>query len=315
MKLLSFTKKGVETVGVLHGKMVIDLNLAPGSLSDFTPEKNGRLNMTSIIEGGENGIMEIRRIVEDVEARVEEGGKSKLTEKGVILNLEDVVFNAPIPRPRKNVICLGLNYADHVAEGFEMRKVKRDIPEDPIFFTKSPTSVMGPYGEIVYPSSSRMLDYEVELAVIIGKNGKNIPREEAYDHVYGYSILNDVTARDLQRKHNQWFKGKSCDTFAPMGPYLVTADEIDDPMELDIWLKVNEETRQSSNTRNMIFDIETIISVLSEDMTVEVGDIIATGTPSGVGMAHESGLLEIGDVVETGIEKIGIMRNKVTSTQ
>jgi 2-keto-4-pentenoate hydratase/2-oxohepta-3-ene-1,7-dioic acid hydratase in catechol pathway len=271
--------------------------------------------MLSIIARGKGGLTEVTGVVNEVKTRIKEGEKSKLLDKGVIQDLEDIVFKAPIPRPKKNVVCLGLNYADHVAEGFEMRKVKRDIPEHPVFFTKAPTAVVGPYSDIVYPSSSKMLDYEVELAIIVGKNGKNVPMEEVDNYIYGYSILNDVTARDLQRAHNQWFKGKSCDTFAPMGPYLVTADEIDEPMYLDIWLKVNNEIRQKSNTRNMIFDIKTIISVLSEDMTLESGDIIATGTPSGVGMAHRSGLLKVGDVVETGIEKLGSMRNRVTSRQ
>jgi 2-keto-4-pentenoate hydratase/2-oxohepta-3-ene-1,7-dioic acid hydratase in catechol pathway len=171
--------------------------------------------------------------------------------------------------------------------------------------------VTGPFDDIVYPRATEKLDYEVELAIVIGREGKYIPKAEVYDHVAGYTVFNDVTARDLQRLHAQWFKGKSLDTFAPMGPYLVTPDEVGDPQDLDIWLKVNGEVRQSSNTSNMIFDIKTLVSTLSEGMTLEVGDIIATGTPSGVGSSHPSGFLKVGDVVETGVEKIGVLKNRV----
>ncbi len=220
---------------------------------------------------------------------------------------------APIPRPRKNIVCLGLNYADHVAEGNKSRSLTRPLPEHPIFFTKPPTAANGPFDDIVYPKATERLDYEVELALIIGKEGKYIPEEAVYDHIVGYTVFNDVSARDLQRRHSQWFKGKSCDTFAPMGPYLVTHDEIGDPMNLGVRLDVNGETRQESNTSNMIFDIKKIVSNLSTGITLEAGDIIATGTPSGVGSSHPLGLLKVGDVVETWVEKIGSMRNQVVS--
>jgi 2-keto-4-pentenoate hydratase/2-oxohepta-3-ene-1,7-dioic acid hydratase in catechol pathway len=150
-------------------------------------------------------------------------------------------------------------------------------------------------------------------AVVIGRKGKYIAEKDAYDHIAGYSVFNDVSARDLQTRHGQWFKGKSMDTFAPMGPYLVTHDEVGDPMDLNLWLKVNGVVRQSSNTSNLIFDISRIVSTLSAGITLEVGDIIATGTPSGVGSAHKLGLLKMGDVVEAHIDKIGSMRNTVVS--
>jgi 2-keto-4-pentenoate hydratase/2-oxohepta-3-ene-1,7-dioic acid hydratase in catechol pathway len=173
--------------------------------------------------------------------------------------------------------------------------------------------VTGPFDDIVYPRVTEKLDYEVELAIVIGKEGKYIPEDEVYDHIAGYSVFNDVSARDLQMSHLQWFKGKSLDTFAPMGPYLVTPDEVADPQHLDICCKVHGETRQSSNTSKMIFDIKKIVSTLSAGMTLEVGDIIATGTPSGVGSAHPSGLLKVGDIVECTVEGLGSLVNRVIS--
>jgi 2-keto-4-pentenoate hydratase/2-oxohepta-3-ene-1,7-dioic acid hydratase in catechol pathway len=151
----------------------------------------------------------------------------------------------------------------------------------------------------------------VELAFIIGKNGKDIPKEKAFDHIAGYSVFQDISARALQRQHVQWFRGKSLDTFAPMGPYLVTKDEVPDPSNLNLWCKINGVIRQKANTKDLIFDIKTIVNTLSDGITLEVGDVIATGTPSGVGAAHKLGLLKAGDVIESGIEKIGKMRNKV----
>jgi 2-keto-4-pentenoate hydratase/2-oxohepta-3-ene-1,7-dioic acid hydratase in catechol pathway len=186
------------------------------------------------------------------------------------------------------------------------------LPSVPIFFTKAPTTVIGPFDDIVYPAATKELDYEIELAVIMGKKGKDIHRSEAFNHVAGYTILNDVSARDLQRKHQQWFRSKSLDTFAPMGPRLVTKDEIEDPHDLDLELKVNGETRQRSNTKNLIFKIPDIIEVLSQDMTLEPGDMIATGTPAGVGLGMSPPkYLKPGDVIQAQIEGLGFIRNEV----
>ncbi|MFQ6053721.1 MAG: fumarylacetoacetate hydrolase family protein, partial [Candidatus Bathyarchaeia archaeon] len=262
------------------------------------------LDMLSLLEL-EDGLGEARRAWDEVKRLLEEGGGPGL--EGVLRELSDVELDAPIPRPRKNIVCLGLNYADHAAEA------RRALPEYPVFFTKPPTAVVGPYDDIVYPRSTEQLDYEVELALIVGKRGRYISEGDAYDHIAGFTVFNDVTARDLQRRHVQWFKGKSCDTFAPMGPCLVTADEVGDPMDLDLGLKVNGRTRQSSNTGNMIFGIEEIVSVLSQGTTLDAGDIVATGTPSGVGYAHPLGLLKVGDVVEAWIEGIGTIRNRVVA--
>jgi 2-keto-4-pentenoate hydratase/2-oxohepta-3-ene-1,7-dioic acid hydratase in catechol pathway len=315
MKLLTFRTGNDERIGALLGDNILDLNAAfvkniGGASCGY--QEYITLDMLSFLDMGEKGVMQARKALSAVE-KMEDDEIIALRKDGVIHSLEDFKLEAPIPRPRKNVVCLGLNYADHIAEGDRVRHEERPLPQHPIYFTKPPTSVTGPYDDIIYPRATESLDYEVELAVVIGRGGKYIPKEKAYEHIAGYTVFNDVSARDLQRRHGQWYKGKSCDTFAPMGPYLVTHDEVGDPMDLELWLKVNSETRQSSNTSNMIFDIRDIVSNLSEGITLEVGDIIATGTPSGVGYAHPSGLLKVGDIVETWIEKIGLMRNKVVA--
>lgn len=263
--------------------------------------------MLSFLEMGEEGIAEVKKAVEatkTLDGDYYSGGR-------LFYSLDEMKITSPIPRPRKNIVCLGLNYAEHVMEGRQTLDKAQNLPKNPIYFTKPPTSMAGPYDDIIYPRATGKLDYEIELALVIGKSGKNIPEDQVYSHIYGCSVFNDVSARDLQTRHGQWFKGKSCDTFSPMGPYLVTADEIADPMNLDIWLKVNDVIRQSSNTKNMIFDIPKLVSVLSQGMTLEVGDVIATGTPSGVGSAHKLGLLNVGDTVEAGIDGIGVIRNRV----
>ena len=296
------------------GGRVLDLNAAfEAGLGGSTrrAEKPRVMGMLDFLDAGERGLSEAAKAVAGASEAMECGSEGSLVDAGLLHDAAEIEFLAPIPKPRKNVVCLGLNYADHVAEGSRSRGETRPLPEHPIFFTKPPTAVAGPFDDIVYPRATERLDYEVELAVIIGKEGKYIPEDEAYDHIAGYTVFNDVSARDLQRRHSQWYKGKSCDTFAPMGPYLVTHDEIGDPMSLDVGLRVNGETRQESNTSNMIFDIGRIVSVLSAGITLEVGDIIATGTPSGVGSAHPLGLLKVGDEVETWVEKIGSMRNRV----
>jgi len=315
MKLLTLKTNQGFGLGALVGGVVLDLNIAfEKHLGGAFDDSGGPfcLDMLSFLELGEDGLSEARKAREEASRLLEEGGD--LFREGVLFKLSDVVLAAPIPRPRKNVVCLGLNYAEHIAEGSRTRgEPPRPLPEHPIFFTKPPTAVAGPYDDIVYPRVSERLDYEVELAFVVGKKGKYINERDAYDHIAGYTVFNDISARDLQRRHGQWYKGKSCDTFAPMGPYLVTSNEIGDPMDLDVWLKVNGETRQSSNTGNMIFSISKILSVLSEGITMEVGDIVATGTPSGVGHSHPSGLLKVGDIVEAWIERIGAIKNKVVA--
>ncbi|MFZ5969388.1 MAG: fumarylacetoacetate hydrolase family protein [Bacillota bacterium] len=230
-----------------------------------------------------------------------------------IVPLENVKLQAPIPYPRRNVFCLGKNYMDHAKEIGTVLGGKEDIPEYPIYFSKVAAPAIGDRDFVdSHRDIETKLDYEVELAVIIGKEGKNIRKEEAEDYIFGYTILNDISARGLQKVHSQWHRGKSLDTFCPMGPYLVHKSVLPFPVELDITCKVNGELRQNSNTRNLIFDIPTILHDLSRGMTLKPGDIIATGTPAGVGMGFQPfKFLNPGDVVECSIEKIGVLTNTI----
>lgn len=231
--------------------------------------------------------------------------------------LAEVHLHAPIPRPAKNVFCLGLNYISHMEESARARGREIKIPEVPVFFTKSPTSVTGPYDPIPWDTAvTQQVDYEAELGVVIGIGGKNIPAAKALDHVFGYTIINDVSARDLQKDHLQWFKGKSLDGFCPMGPWVVTAEEFGDPQKKRISLRVNGVTKQSATTADMIFSVAVTIESLSKGMTLEPGDIISTGTPEGVGLGRTPPeYLKDGDLVETEIEGIGVMRNCVVATR
>jgi len=230
-----------------------------------------------------------------------------------LLPINDVEWLAPIPRPMKNIMCLGWNYADHVSESAQASGRKSEPPKDPVVFTKNITSVTGPYADIpVHAGVTSQLDWEVELGVIIGVGGRNIPRERALAHVFGYTVINDVSARDLQFRHKQFFLGKSLDGGCPMGPVVVTADEIADPQNLRLRSWVNGELKQDGSTCDMIFDIATIIETLSRGMTLEPGDIIATGTPSGVGFARTPPeFLKQGDVVECEVEGVGRLVNRV----
>jgi len=226
----------------------------------------------------------------------------------------DVTFLAPLPRPEKNVFCVGRNYLDHIAEGAKAQNTKVNVTEVPVYFTKPRTAVIGPTADIpLFAHVSTQIDYEVELAVIIGTAGRDIAKSAAWDHIFGYTILNDITARDVQRRHGgQYFKGKGLDGSCPMGPFIVTADEVPDPQSLGLRSMVNGETRQDSTTAAMIFDIPTLIASLSEGLTLEPGDILATGTPSGVGYAMTPPqFLTDGDVVVCEIDGLGRMANRV----
>jgi 2-keto-4-pentenoate hydratase/2-oxohepta-3-ene-1,7-dioic acid hydratase in catechol pathway len=225
--------------------------------------------------------------------------------KGWLNPLASARLRAPLSRPGK-ITCVGLNYADHAREqGIEP-------PDFPIFFLKSNNTLCGPGDPIIPPPNSTQVDYEAELAVVIGKAGKGIPEEKAYEHVAGYMILNDVTARDMQSLDKQWFRGKSCDTFAPTGPWIVTREEIPDPHALDISLTLNGQTMQQSNSRNLVFKIPYLVSYLSQSLTWEVGDLISTGTPPGVGVFRQPPVfLHPGDTVSVSVEKIGTLTNPV----
>lgn len=229
--------------------------------------------------------------------------------------LASVKLVSPIPRPRQNMMCLGWNYMDHVEETTRKIVEAPKLPKYPIVFTKSVSSMNGPYSDIpVDTAVSDKMDWEVELGVIIGKGGRGIRHEEALQHVFGYTVINDVSARDLQKRHKQFFIGKSLTGACPMGPWVVTADDIPDPQTLNLMCRVNGVVKQDSNTKYQIFDIATVIETLSRSMSLEPGDIIATGTPSGVGYVRTPPeYLFPGDVVECEIESIGTIRNTVTA--
>jgi len=226
-------------------------------------------------------------------------------EDGRVIKRADVVLLAPVPRPGK-LICIGLNYRDHAIES------KMPIPERPVVFSKFSSSVIGPGEAVVVPSKSEQVDYEAELAVVIGRRAKNVTPEQAYDYVLGYTIVNDVSARDFQFADGQWQRGKSCDTFAPMGQWIVTTDEIPDPHKLSIKLRLNGQTMQDSSTNQLIFGVPELIAFLSESITLEPGDVIATGTPPGVGFARKPPVfLKSGDVMEVEIEGIGTLTSPI----
>jgi 2-keto-4-pentenoate hydratase/2-oxohepta-3-ene-1,7-dioic acid hydratase in catechol pathway len=222
-----------------------------------------------------------------------------------LFQTNDAFFRAPITHPQK-IIGIGLNYKEHIEE------FQREAPKQPLLFAMYANAIIGPEEPIVVPQMSQQIDYEAELAVVIGRRTKQVPVESAVEYVAGYTILNDVSARDLQFSDGQWLRAKSFDTFAPIGPYLVTANELGDGSGLNLELRLNGKQMQKSNTRNLIFDVPKLISHISHVMTLEVGDIIATGTPSGVGFVRNPPVfMKAGDVVEIDIQGIGTLRNPV----
>src|SRR5688572_27506774 len=237
----------------------------------------------------------------------DEKALAEAKDKGWLVPASDAYWFAPVPRPGK-LICIGLNYRDHAAES------NMAIPEKPVVFSKFATAVIAPGEPVVLPATSAQVDYEAELAVIIGRRAKNVSVENALGCVLGYTVFNDVSARDFQFADGQWQRGKSCDTFAPMGPTIVTANEIPDPHKLSIKLRLNGKTMQDSNTNQLIFGVPELVAFLSETITLEPGDVIATGTPSGVGFARKPPVfLQAGDVMEVEIEGLGILNTPVVA--
>jgi 2-keto-4-pentenoate hydratase/2-oxohepta-3-ene-1,7-dioic acid hydratase in catechol pathway len=292
MKFISYNYNGTENVGILIGDRVMPLY------------DNVRLKFNSMIELIENMNEEL---IDEIESIIS-------TDDYTYLPLNAIKLLAPIPYPRRNVFCLGKNYVEHALE-IKITKISdTGIPDYPIYFTKTATPAIAHGDQIMFSyQATSQVDYEVELAIVIGKEGINIKPEEAEDYIFGYTIVNDVSARDLQARHKQWFKGKSLDTFCPMGPSIVHKKEIPFPVELNIQCSINGEVRQNSNTKKMIFNIPYIISDLSQGLTLKAGDIICTGTPSGVGMGFEPPkTLNDGDIIECYIEKIGKLVNKVS---
>jgi 2-keto-4-pentenoate hydratase/2-oxohepta-3-ene-1,7-dioic acid hydratase in catechol pathway len=261
----------------------------------------------------ENKIVDLRSIYPEIpdigEPFFREGWIEKLAGLEVDGQSMEVRLGAPVFRPEK-IVCLGKNYAEHAKEG------GFDMPEAPLLFCKTPNALNGPFDPILMPISSDQIDWEVELAVVIGKEGVRIPRDRVLDYIAGYTVMNDVSGRRAQFAHSQWFRGKSFDTFAPLGPALVTPDEVGDVHNLRLTATVNGEVMQDGTTRDMIFPIEEIISDLSRDITLVPGDIISTGTPAGVGIFRDPPVvLNEGDEVECWIEKIGSICNKVMASK
>lgn len=248
------------------------------------------------------------------EAGLERARRALATDR--MESMEGLELLAPIPEPRRNVFCLGWNYAEHSKESAAMRGKPAKLPERPIFFTKLTTAINAPEGSIAVDSRiSEQYDWEVELGLVIGKGGKDIPREQALDHVFGYTVINDVSVRDVQVGHGgQFFKGKSLDGTCPMGPWVITRDEIPDPHRLALRCSVNGVLKQEGNTADFIFDIPAILEWLSQGLTLLPGDIIATGTPAGVGFARNPPeFLRPGDMVECEVQGVGLLRNRVVS--
>lgn len=286
MRLVTFRAGGRERVGVLR------------------PPDNSRLleldepeNMGALIENAAADPQYVSKVVQG--------------SRGAERDLEEVELLAPVPAPRGNVIAIGRNYEKHAAE---TARLEGREPSPPTVFTKAITSLTEPNADItVDPSISDKIDWEVELAVVIGKAGANISRADARRHVFGYMVLNDVSARDIQSGWGgQYFKGKSLDRSCPTGPWVVTADEIDDPQDLRLWLRVNGQTKQEGSTADMIYGVDEVIEWVSKGMTLLPGSIIATGTPDGVGFARTPAeFLRPGDMMETEVEQIGTLRNRI----
>ena len=292
LNLITFADAAGSRAGVLlSGGRVLDLAVAMPPARD----------MLAVIDGGAAMLAAIRALAANPPANA-------------LLALASVALQAPIPKPRRNVFCVGRNYMDHVAEGDRTRGITQsEVPKYPQFFTKAADCVIAPGANVpTHEGVTKWLDYEVELVAIIGTAGRDIPKEKALEHVYGWTIGNDVTGRDLQRRHGQWFKGKSLDRSCPLGPVIVPASDLN-AADLAISLKLNGEQRQASRTSKMIFDVTEIIHQLSSGFTLLPGDVIMTGTPEGVGYAMEPPqTMKAGDVMELTIEGIGTLTNTVS---
>ena len=299
MKLLTYLASDNEQrAAFMHNNKAVDL-------ADFGDVANFPLpsSILELIDMGFEVIAEINELLAEV-------SETELDE--ISYDLNEIQILAPIPTPRKNIIGIGLNYTEHVAESARTLDTTGKLPQKPIIFSKPPTAVTGPETNILLNSQlTQQLDWEVELAVVISKKGKYVAKENALDYVFGYTIINDISARDCRRE-GQWIVSKGQDTFAPMGPFLVTKDEIENPHNLNLSLKINGVEKQNSNTQFMLFNINDLIEDLSTVFTIEAGDVIATGTPAGVGAGRNpQEWMKDGDVVECYVEKIGRLKNTV----
>lgn len=304
MKLVSFEHQGRSAAGLWLGEQLLDLGRAAREAGEPSAAVAMTSSMLALIRGGDAALALVRRLEQHATRWPQ-----------ALLPLADCRLLAPIPAPVRNIFCVGRNYLDHVHEGYAKAGREVKLPEAPQFFTKATHALNTPHGDVrLDPRLTRLLDYEVELALVIGKPGLDIARAQAMEHVFGYTVANDFTARDLQRRHEQWFKGKSLDTTCPLGPCIVERASVGDPGELELWLTVNGEPRQRAQVKQMIFDLPTIIESLSAGLTLEAGDVIATGTPAGVGFAmNPARALADGDVVVAGISGIGELRNRIVA--
>ncbi len=303
MKLYTFRSDAAAapTLGMqtADGDALIDVAASAAATGSTLPF--AAASMQSLIESGAAGLAALRTLAADPRVVTRPLGGLRLC--------------APLPRLTRNVYCVGWNYLDHFNEGAAHRKAAVELPDRPTFFSKASNSVNGPFDPIPFNAAvSDKIDWECELGLIIGRRGRNIPEAQAMDHVFGYTVINDVTARDMQRYHgNQWFKGKSLDGSCPMGPAIVTADAVD-PHALDLWTRVNGVIKQESNTRHLYFKLPRLIAELSQGLTLEPGDVISTGTPQGVGYARTPPeFLTPGDVLETEVAGIGVLRNPIVA--
>jgi 2-keto-4-pentenoate hydratase/2-oxohepta-3-ene-1,7-dioic acid hydratase in catechol pathway len=313
MRLVTFTRKSQQRVGLMGPQdQIIDLaevnrRYLKGGNAPYLA------SMQAFIEAGAKAVQAARK-AERYVAGKQPNEHKKLVAVGALVKSSQAKIIAPIPTPRKNCVMLGINYREHVDEGARARQLEIKYPDYPVYFTKPATSVIGHLGKVVKHKVTDRLDWEVELAVIIGKKGRDIPKAKAYDHIFGYTVCLDMTARELQRIHGQWFKGKALDTFCPLGPWIVHKSDMPDPQQVRLICRVNGQVMQDGNTRDMIFDIPTIIESLSGGLTLEPGDVISTGTPSGVGFARTPPVfLNPGDRVEGEIEGIGILQVEIVA--
>jgi 2-keto-4-pentenoate hydratase/2-oxohepta-3-ene-1,7-dioic acid hydratase in catechol pathway len=300
MKLVTY-RASVEAearLGVIDGDMVVDVARLGAALDEEMPA-----SMLGLIDAGRPGLEALAALLQECDGDFPVGSATALA---------NVRLLAPIPRPRKNIFGIGLNYIDHVAESAEALDTSPDLPREPVIFSKPPTTVVGPGDPIRHDKTiTQQLDWEVELAAIIGTTAQRVQREDALAYVFGYSVMIDVSARD-NRRAGQWIVSKGMDSFAPFGPCIVTADEIPDPQDLDLWLTVNGVEKQRSNTAKMLFKVDELIADLSRVITLEPGDIIATGTPEGVGAGRNpQEWLWPGDTVVACVEGIGTIRHPV----
>ena len=319
MKLVTFRTGANDRLGVVQGEWVVDIGrllrgLAKRQMPDeilrqpsFQPAVDTLLaagsapqDMIALLSRGEAWRQALRDVLHAVSGmNLRQAGRS------LAQPLQKVRLRPPIPRPNK-IVCLGRNYAAHA------RERGSEVPSHPLYFAKFNNTICGPGDPIVLPPNSLQVDYEAEMAVVIGKGGRRIPEEQAYEHVAGFLAANDVTARDMQKQDGQWFRGKSCDTFTPIGPWLVTREEISNPDHLRITLTLNGRTMQDSDTSFLIFKIPFLISYLSQSLTWETGDLILTGTPEGIGAQRNPPVfLKAGDVVSVALEGVGTLTNPV----